>query len=86
MADHTPLPWRVEQPNPDRPIFIIINKKYGIVVHRTTGGDAEFIVRACNSFDLLLQTLKDIASNSAGAIRDKANYAIAKAEEGKDVE
>ena len=99
MADHTPLPWRVEQPNPDRPIFIIINKKYGIVVHKTTGGDAEFIVRACNSHGELLEVLEALkelmpwvsgvytrkSPNALKAI-ERVKQAIAKAEEGRDVE
>jgi len=60
MARHTPLPWKVEQPNPDKPIFIVVSEEYGAVVQRAIGIDAKFIVQACNSHYELLEACKEM--------------------------
>lgn len=100
VAERTPGPWAV---NPDcsedilAPSGEILVSVYPIYQEVQTGGtqeaNSEFIVRACNSHDVMLAALiaiKDFAHGGAvspsacagefGQIRDIASAAIAKAE------
>jgi hypothetical protein len=89
-AAHTPTPWIAE----DNGHFWQINTANGLVAdlvestHMFDGTDAgeanaEFIVRACNSFDSLVDALRETLAvatrNEDGDFADRARDALLKA-------
>ena len=89
---HAPTPWRIDGGTNNRgEQFIWTNGNYfgghaiACVYDRMKDAkeNAEFIVRAVNSHEALLESLKDVLAHSelqAGIIREKAVKAIAQAE------
>ena len=75
MAEHTKLPWKLETDQHFGPGFVITSTDGGMhnrcpVVRmssplgeddETLRGDAELIVKACNSHDALVKALEEIA-------------------------
>lgn len=85
---HTQLPWHVGGADAETgQINIIGDPHHGFYVCGVIAGvesqeaNAEFIVRACNGHDDLLEALRTIAKfGTCAASRDTARAAIAKAE------
>lgn len=83
LLSHTPTPWKVEEGiNNDQ--FIsndedVICSLHGLSDYETRQQNAEFIVRACNNFQKILDALEQvqIIVDSEGGM-DRLGIAIAK--------
>ncbi len=66
LCDHSPLPWRVDRS------FVVGKNGESIadMLQWTDGGPAngEFITRACNSHDNLVESLRQLANEVAGML------------------
>lgn len=92
VAPHTPTPWIAKPHKGDIKLMATIGGADGIQIAYTTPENAAFIVRACNSYEELLEALKEIQKLTSQRIQgiplarmrhrvsDIANEAIARAE------
>lgn len=94
MAEHTPIPWNTVRENLRGGVYFIIRRPgmEDIDIHEGENGDADsaFIVRAVNSFDILVEALKTVAAQHAlfvgpddpiaNATKEVVRTALAKAE------
>lgn len=73
---HTPTPWHVVNGTQIRDELMPFDKDESCTALIATAGsehDSEFIVRACNSHDQLVASLKEMTEEFEGAIPDHRN-------------
>jgi len=94
MTQHTPTQWKAVEWHlvyPNKEVRIVRDDDFIAILNDTTDreANAEFIVRACNNFDALLEALRQIIdtepdyrkANRFAKIEQIAQAAIAKATE-----
>jgi hypothetical protein len=64
-TQHTPTPWKFEVMNNILGIPLLYHINRGDIEVRSGLADAEFIVRAVNSHEALLETLKSIIESNS---------------------
>ena len=89
---HTPTPWNAYKPTGSRwhigssdSSHLIIGKINDDNSHTLAKANAEFIVRACNNFDALVEALKRISKGEGACSRDHLTHASNCIEEMKGI-